>query len=1016
MKTKLHFVLTITMFLFVFSAVAQERSFKKLIDLKPTKALNKLSLGKNNIHFFEFDLNVAKKHLARTRTRKADKTSNVQLTVPGFDGEMQTFTVYETAVFSKALADSYPNIRSYSGISTSHSGAKLRMSLSPQGIQTMITYPDKPTVFMQPIAKNTSQYVLYTRNKERQAASQFECKTAENLKGSLNKTNVLKTNEGGANNKTLQKFRIAISTTAEYTAYHNDGIAANGDAVADALAAINATLSRVNEVFETDMAITFELINAPELIYTDPENDPYSDSNSGANSLHSNSLEGWGLQLQNNLTHVIGNDAYDIGHLFGASGGGGNAGCIGCVCENDDADNPLDKNKGSAFTSPANGVPEGDIFDINFVIHEIGHQMGANHTWAFEVEGANVNSEPGSGSTLMAYAGITDADDVQANSDDYFHYHSIRQILNNIALKSCQTTQAIVNEPPVANAGLDYHIPKGTAYVLKGTADDTNNGDVLTYCWEQIDSGLSNYLNFGPDLVTSPMNRSLPPSLSSIRYIPKFSSVVAGETTQSNPTLGSDWETASNVARDLNWALTVRDRVSSNAEGGQTSYDTMLITVEEVPPFTVNNPVFWSQGTTETITWEVGQTRNATINCQRVHIKLSTDGGLSFPITIASNTPNDGVFEYSVPNLPNTSQARFLVEAADNIFYDVTDTDFSISNEPNFFIQETSVSSVACGSNSITYSFDYMTSNGYSDPTEFSVIGLPAAVTAHFSSSRLSASGSFNVTLQNVMTGDYTFTLVANSLISKSLSIDLTFNNGVCRSFGHTQFQTSTTLVSFNEINNISEKPSGYNNFTALKTSINRGETYDLSVHVNTDGDFTTNTKVWIDWNQNCSFEDVGEAYNLGDAYNSSNIATDNSSLGITIPDDALLGNTLMRVSTKYKNEGLPLACETRFDGEVEDYALRVFPTKQIETFGFDNFKVFPNPNKGVFTVQLNSGLTRTIRILIYDFRGRVVYQKSFQDGGDFKEEITLDHVASGIYILNASDGLKTAIKKVVIK
>src|SRR5690606_25245215 len=187
----------------------------------------------------------------------------------------------------------------------------------------------------------------------------------------------------------------------------------HGGTVASALAAINATITRVNEVFETDMAVTFVVIDAPQIIFTNALTDPYS-----------NNLGQWNAQLQNTLNNTVGNAAYDIGHMFGASGGGGSAGCIGCVC--------VDNQKGSGKTSPADGIPQGDNFDIDYVAHEIGHQMGANHTFAFSTEGTGVNAEPGSGSTVMGYAGITGPDDVQQHSDPYFHYYSIKQILDNL--------------------------------------------------------------------------------------------------------------------------------------------------------------------------------------------------------------------------------------------------------------------------------------------------------------------------------------------------------------------------------------------------------------------------------------------------------------------------------------------------------------------------------------------------------------------------------------------------------
>ena len=211
------------------------------------------------------------------------------------------------------------------------------------------------------------------------------------------------------------------------------------------------------------------------VIYYSASTDPYT------------TMANWNVQLQNTLsTSLTGpgtslaanNAAYDVGHMFGRTGGGGNAGCIGCVCVDDTA-STTDQNKGAGITSPADGIPSGDTFDIDYVAHEMGHQFGANHTFSNSVEGSGVNVEVGSGSTIMGYAGITDQD-VQMHSDAYFHYASIFQVQNNMEGKTCPTRTNITNAAPVANAGLNYTIPKSTPFILSGTATDANSSNVLS--------------------------------------------------------------------------------------------------------------------------------------------------------------------------------------------------------------------------------------------------------------------------------------------------------------------------------------------------------------------------------------------------------------------------------------------------------------------------------------------------------------------------------------------------------
>lgn len=1002
MKTKLHYVLSIAIFFFMFSAVAQNSTWEKIETIDSPENLSKLNLDNKKVHLFKLNSFLLNQDILSTPLRSAAKKSTEKIVdIPSLNGELESFKLYEAPVFAPELAAKYPNIKSYVGISTKDSRTRLRMSVSHNGVQTMISYVGKPTVFMQPVKKGGKEYVLYEKHsKSNKLASRFECKTIDELNESLSnksgKSSKGLANEGGANDKTLQKFRMAVSTTAEYTSYHGNEI--------DALAAINATLARVNQVFETDMAVTFELIaNNNFIIYTNPTSDPYSDASNSDN---------WNSELQSTLTSVIGEANYDIGHLFAGSGGGGNAGCIGCVCVNG--------SKGSGYS--ASGAPEGENFDIDLVAHEIGHQMGGNHTWAFRSEGTGVNSEPGSGTTIMAYAGITGNNNVAMNSDDYFHYQSIKQILDNLATKSCQTTEIITNNPPVADAGNDFNIPKGTAYVLKGSATDPDGGDNLTYCWEQIDSGVTNYQNFGPTLASQSMNRSLPPTGAPDRYIPRFTSVVAGNTIQANPSLGSDWETVSTVARTLNWALTVRDRNPATASGGQTSYDTMQITVEDVTPFTVVNPVSWVQGSNTTIEWVVGQTNNGTINCQTVNIKLSTDGGVKFKTTIASGVPNNGSYTYAVPpGLSDTSNARILIESADNIFYDVSDFNFSISSDPDFFIINEALTPIACEGTIATFTFDYEAVNGFSETTTFSATGNPGASIVTFSPTSRNSSGSVTMTISNldaVPVNNYTINLIATPDTSppKNKNVPFPFFNGQCISEANTEYDTGTTLVQFNTINQASGKPSGYSDYTAVSTDLNRNSSYDITVNANTDGDFTTATKVWIDWNQNCSFDDAGEEYNLGDANNTADGATGGSPLSITIPSDAILGNTIMRVSTKFKGDGLPTACDNGFDGEVEDYTINVQASLSVEEFGFDNFAVFPNPNKGEFTIKLNSSLSSDVKVEVFDLRGRSIYKNRYKDTGDFNEKINLNNVQSGMYILSVNDDKRKSTKKIIVE
>ena len=1012
MKTNLHYVFSLALILIGFSVFGQNNKWKKSISSGNLNGISMQDLDSEYFEIYELDFVSLKQSLRNAPLRgETNQVSNTIISVPNEQGDFESFRIVEAPVFSPELSEKYPEIKSYLGFGVSSSGSRIRLSVSPQGISTMISYLDKPTVFMQPVHGDTNKYIVYNRiAKGDNDLGSFKCTTIDSFPKESIAYNSNMTLERDADDQTLRTYRLAVSVNGEYTQYH-------GGTVAGALAAINTTLARVNEVFETDMAITFDLVDADQLIYIDPLTDPYSDT-----------LGNWNVELQNTLTNTIGNTAYDIGHMFGASGGGGNAGCIGCVCE-DDTPSTTDKNKGAGITSPADGIPMGDNFDIDYVAHEIGHQMGANHTWAFQSEGTGVNSEPGSGTTIMGYAGITGPNDVQQHSDPYFHYHSINQILNNVdtAPNNCAVTSGITNNPPNANAGSDYSIPPGTAYVLKGSATDDDGGDILTYCWEQIDSGVVTNSTFGPTLSSGSMNRSLSPTTSQDRYIPKWSRVVAGILTETNPTIGSDWETVSEVARTLNWALTVRDRTpTATGLNGQSSFDLTTITVEFVPAFTVTTPpLTWAQGSIQTVSWNVGETANATINCQNVNIKFSSDGGLTFPTTLAANTLNDGSQSITVPSIPDSTTARILVEAADNIFYAMS-TDFNVNSAPDFGITSTNGSqSGGCGKDTVMYNFDFTTINGFSETTTFSAAGNPAGTTVTFTPTSLSATGTFTMEVSglNAATdGDYTNTITGTASFTKSTDVMLSVSNSICASVANTSFETSTTGVIFNTISNLNTgKPSGYTDYTAMSTDVNTDSSYDLSVFYNPDGTFQTISYVWIDWNQNCSFNDAGEQYDLGTNPGSdteTNLLSANSPLSVTVPSDAVLGNTLMRVTTKYTDPDanqFPTSCENGHDAEVEDYTINVMTSLSVNQDKLSYFTIYPNPNNGEFSIQVNSASSNNILVEVFDLRGREIFNNSFNSSSNIRETINLSNVQSGIYMVRVSDGSGKATKKIVI-
>ncbi len=596
----------------------------------------------------------------------ASKHSTV-ISLPNADGQIEEFEVTEASNFDQALQVQFPAIRAFSGKGITDKSATLKLSISPQGIQTMVFRTEKENEFIEAYSQNHTVYAVF-KSQRKAGQLPWTCSTVDqklvtDLNVQIANTNILARSGGD-----LKTMRLAQSCNGEYSNYFG---ATSSAQVALVLAAFNATLTRCNGVYEKDLALHLNLIaNTTSVIYYNPATDPYS-----------NTLSQWNAQLQSTLTSVIGEANYDIGHMFGASGGGGNAGCIGCVCVNG--------SKGSGITSPFDGIPQGDNFDIDYVVHEVGHQLGGNHTFSMSSEGTGVNKEVGSGITIMGYAGIT-SQDVAPHSIDIFHQASIAQIQANLLTKTCPITTTLANATPVVSAGSNYTIPISTPFALTGSATDADAGDVLTYCWEQNDNSTTTGANSvaSPTKATGPNWISFSPTTSSARLFPKLATILAGVNV-SGPLPGGDaganTEALSSVSRTQNFRLTVRDNAPYSSTApvsvGQTQFDDVVVTVSNTSgPFSVSSPntgVSWAGGSSQTVTWAVANTTAAPVSCANVKISISTDGGTTFSTLVAS-TANDGSEAVTIPNTQTTT-ARVKVEAVGNIFFDISNTNFTIT-------------------------------------------------------------------------------------------------------------------------------------------------------------------------------------------------------------------------------------------------------------------------------------------------------------------------------------------------
>lgn len=928
---------------------------------------------------YNLDINGLKSALAKAPKRLAvGEKSEIIISFPNSDGRMENFKVRENSNFTPELAAKYPDIKSYVGEGLEDPNSTVYFSISSLGLSSMEIYGDKSAVFIEPYSKDLSTYVVYKKSDKKDDLSKFECSVIDVAKKGVSNTDIAA--RPNADDAKLRTFRLALSCTGEYTTYF-------GGTKAQALAAMNNTMTRVNGVFEKDFAARMVLIaNNDAVIYTNASTDPYSAS-SGMSS--------WNSQLQSTLTSVIGEANYDIGHLFGATGGGGNAGCIGCICTNG--------SKGSGYTSPADGIPSGDNFDIDYVAHEMGHQFGGNHTFSHGNEGTGVNMEPGSGSTIMGYAGIT-AQDVQPHSDAFFHAVSIQQITNNIKAKTCSVNTSTGNSIPTAGAGLDYTIPKGTPFVLTGTGTDAD-GDSLTYIWEQMDNASSSQTGASSAAsatkASGPNFRSWTPLTVPTRYLPRMASVLAGATT----TAGSEInvEALSSVARTLNFRFTVRDNKSGGS--GNNSDDAVITVNGTAGPFTVtsqNSATTYAGGSSQTITWDVAGTTANGVNTANVDILWSTDSGNTWT-TLLSATPNDGSQAVTIPN-STTTTGRIMVKGSNHIFFDVNNSNISVNagtGTPDT-VAPTAPTLAASGttSTSTNLSWSGATDNvgvtGYDVYQGASLIGSTASTTLTATGLTPSTTYSFSVKAKDA----------AGNTSSASNTVNVTTLAGggtvtYCSSSASNTADERIGNVKFGTINNTSTGTAGYENFTSVSTDVTRGTAYTISITpVWTSTKYSEAYAVYIDYNGDGDFTDSGEL-----AWSKAGSTTTPVTGSITIPATATVGSTRMRVMMKYSS--IPTSsCEAYTYGQVEDYTLNIVSSGRGELGStkdlITGIKLYPNPAKDIVYISNTSSEDYKI----FDMGGKLIDSGKLQRGS-----VNVSSLIKGAYMIQIGEKAQRFIK-----
>ena len=641
------------------------------------------------------------------------------LDLPQADGSLRSFAVWESPLMAPELMAKYPEIRSYAGVATDGSGMSVRLGTGYNGFFGFLFSKNGQVQSIRPYAEGDTEFYMTYRMEDLpkdpllpggRAGCGVEAdapalETALHPSGKLRERNAAPVN--------IRKYRVAITAQGEYSQYH-------GGTKPLVLSAINVALNFIVKIQERDLDIRLELIpNNDTLIYLNPDTDPFTGT----------LVTDWMGQNPAATNPLVGSNSYDLGHVFcrvlNPPGGVYVAGlaALSGTC--------TQLNKARAGSSLPD--PIGEQYYL-IVAHEMGHQFSATHTFNRCIPSENATEpntayEPGGGSTIMSYAGTCAPDIVSSDNEAYYHVASIEQAFKFVAQdagSTCGENIATTNHTPDVTIPLKngFYIPISTPFVLSGNATDPES-DVMSYCWEEFDLGPSSPL--GQPTGTAPLFRSYLPDISPSRTFPKMQFVVNNSPYKA--------EYLPTYSREINFKLTVRDNHAT--AGGVSISQIKFNSTDQAGPFVVSFPntsgIIWHPGEHRIVTWNVANTDKSPVNCKTVNISLSTDGGFSYPLSLASGVANNGKYCIEVPNIP-TNTARIRVAAADNVFFDISNVNFKIqaATQPGFSFCPAGLYDTICLP--ATYSTVVSTSSalGFSDPITLSITGLPAGATASF--------------------------------------------------------------------------------------------------------------------------------------------------------------------------------------------------------------------------------------------------------------------------------------------
>lgn len=672
------------------------------------------------------------------------------VSIPVAGGALEDFSVFEVAQLDAEARAAFPDIHCYAGISTADPRRTIRFSTTVRGFTAMIMHPDFNTSFVEPYTWGQTEYYLAYHSDDAPDNGTRRLRAEVKNDGTLvfgeeNEFYTPPVEDRGvelADPVKLKIFRFAVSCTGEFAQDH-------GTTKPEVFAAVTEYVNFISAIYERDIDLRFQLIaGSQNAIFLDPLTDPFTGQ----------TVQDWLGQNTEILNLYCNPNSHDVGHVLARyiTGGAIGVGALGVLCT---------PNKGQGCSAGVGVGNYGSSF-IGVFGQELGHQLSGGHSWNNCGDNAQREGteafEPGSGSTIMSYAGACGADNIQGDADLYFHAGSINKIRNYYTFgATCGSYQETTNFAPVVTLPYqdNFFIPISTPFELNGSATDVD-GDSLTYCWEQYD--------LGPPAPVStpagncPLFRTRPAVNASNRYFPRLTTVInnAFDRTEQLPT----------YSRDMTFRLSVRDNRPNG--GGLGHAQVAFNAFDGAGPFKVLSPntntTIWRVGEYAEVTWDVANTYAAPVNCKKVNIRLSTDGGQTYPVTLASGVENDGSQYVLVPNIISSS-LRVRVDAADNIFYDISNQNFKIQApvQPSLTLGLTNDAAEICLPGNFTTEIISAGVLGYSDPVQLEVTGnIPPGAAATFSSSNIQPgeTATLSVDLSGItVEGEFTFNVRAVS-------------------------------------------------------------------------------------------------------------------------------------------------------------------------------------------------------------------------------------------------------------